>query len=90
MRKIDNSSVNLLHINTNIHNVMALALICVSDDIILDCLAFQANSLGQSTRSETPQPPRQPAPWRLMKKTSAGIKKVAHPACDLAVSLFSL
>lgn len=51
MRRLDNSSQNLLHINSNIHNVMALALICVGNDISLDCLAFQANSLGQSTGS---------------------------------------
>jgi len=49
--------MNLLHINSNIHNVMALALICVGNDIILDCLALQANSLGQSTGSTTPNPP---------------------------------
>lgn len=43
------------------------------------------------------QPDRQPpslpqrSPRRLMKKTSAGIEKVAHPVCfDLAVSVLSL
>lgn len=57
MRRLDNSLQNLLHINSNIHNVMALALICVGNDISLDCLAFQANSLGQSTGSATPHSP---------------------------------
>lgn len=90
MRRLDNSSQNLLHINSNIHNVMALALICVGNDISLDCLAFQANSLGQSTGSAPPTPPP-PSPRRLMKKTSAGVEKVARPVLrDLAVSLFSL
>lgn len=70
---------------------MALALICVGNDIILDCFAFQANSLGQSSASASPEPSPQPSPRRLMKKTSAGVEKVAHPVCcDLAVSLLSL
>lgn len=46
MRRLDNSLQNLLHINSNIHNVVALAFICVGNDIILDCFAFQANSPG--------------------------------------------
>lgn len=86
MRGLDNSSHNLLHINSNIHNIVALALICVGNDISLDRLAVQPNSPGQSTGSPTP-----PSPRRLMKKTSAGAEKVARPVRrDLAVSLFSL
>lgn len=57
MRRLANSSQNLFHINNNIYYIMALALICVGNDIILNCLAFQANSLGQSTGSATPIPP---------------------------------
>lgn len=62
MRRLDNSSQNLLHINSNIHNVMALALICVGNDISLDCLAFQANSPGQPTGSATPPLPHSLCP----------------------------
>lgn len=57
MRRLNNSVQNLLHINSNIHNAMALALICVGNDISLDFLAFLANSLGQSTGSATPHSP---------------------------------
>lgn len=90
MRRLDHSLLNHLHINSNVHNVVALALICVGNDISLDWLAFQANSLGQSTGSATP-PSLSPLPLRLMKKTSAGIEKVACPVRrDLTVSLFSL
>lgn len=92
MRGLDNSLQNLLHINSNIHNVMALALICVGNDISLDCLAFWANSLVQSTESAAPFPIlSHPSPQHLMKKTSAGVEKVARPVGgDLTVSLFSL
>lgn len=89
MRRLDNSLLNLLHINSNIHNVVALALICVGNDISLDWLAFQANSLVQSTKSVNPPPhppnPSHPSPRRLMKKTSAGVKKVACPVRHVSV-----
>lgn len=68
MRRLANSLQDLLHINSIVHNVVALALICVSNDISLDRLAFQANSPGQQTESATHRPPH-PSPRQLMKKT---------------------
>lgn len=51
---------------------------------------FQANSLGQPTKSADPLSAAITPPFRqLMKKTSAGTEKVARlVCCDLAVSLF--
>lgn len=59
MRRWDNSLQNLLHINSNIHNVMALALIYVGNDISrLPCISGQfAGAVGRIGT-----PPYSPSP----------------------------
>lgn len=77
-----------LQMNSNTHSVAALAFICAGNDISLDCFAFRGQSAWAADRIATPPPvPPQPSSRRLMKKTSAGVEKVARPVRrDLAVS----
>lgn len=61
MNRLDNSLQNLLHINCDIHSVVALALICVGNDISLNCLAFAGQFAGAVDRiSKLPLPPTPP------------------------------
>lgn len=91
MNRLDNSIQRLLRINRGIHGVVALAFICLGNDISPNGLAFAGQFAGAADRiSKPPLGPSHPSPRRLMKKTSAAVEKVARPIRrDLAVSLFA-
>lgn len=58
--------------------------------LALISLHFWPIRWGSRPDRQPPIPPH-PSPQRLMKKTSAGVEKVARPVyCDLAMSLFSI
>lgn len=91
MSRLDNSIQKWLRINRGIRGVVALALICLGNDISPNGLPFAGQFAGAADRiNKPPVGPPPPSPRRLMKKTSAAVEKVARPTRhDLAMSLFA-